>query len=57
MSAFIHVKSVAKGYHVYKDEWNPSIGDVFKLDIEETNRHDRYAVAVIVGEKIVGHVP
>ena len=23
----------------------------------KANRHDRYAVAVIVGEKIVGHVP
>ena len=27
------------------------------LDIEEVNDHDRYAISVIVGEKIIGHVP
>ena len=57
MSAVLRVKSVVRGYHIYKDEWNPGIGDIFKLDIEEANRHDRYAVSDIVGEKIISHVP
>ena len=28
-----------------------------KLEIEETNCYNRYAVVVIINEKIVGHVP
>ena len=51
------VRSIVRGYHVYKDDWNPSIGDIFALEIEETNQHDRYAVAVLVNEVIVGHIP
>ena len=51
------VESVVRGYHVYKDDWSPSVGDEFELEIEELNRHDRYAVAIKVSGDIVGHVP
>ncbi len=56
-NSVIRVKSVVRGYHVYMAEWDPSIGDHFDLEIEENNRHDRFAVAIIVDESIVGHVP
>ena len=57
MSGVLRVKNIVRGYYVCKDDWNPTIGDVFKLEIEEANRHNRYAVAVIVDEEIVSHVP
>ena len=44
--------------HTCKDECNPSIREVFKFGhtVEEVNRHVRYTVSVIAGEKIVGHL-
>ena len=51
------VESVVRGYHVLKEVWDPRRGDQFCLQIEEFNRHYRYAVAIVVDEKTVGHVP
>ena len=51
------IESMVRGYHVYKDDWSPSVGDEFELEIEEPNRHDRYAVVIKVSGDIVGHVP
>ena len=51
------VKSVIRGYHVYKDEWTPDVGDGFDGRIDKDNRFDRYTVAVIVSDNVVGHVP
>ena len=49
----LRVESVVRGYHVYKEDWSPNIGDRF--GVEETNIHDRYAVAVVVNDRITGH--
>ena len=35
--------------------WSPNIGDKFGVEAEETNIHDRYAVAVVVNDRITGH--
>ena len=51
----LHVESVVRGYHVYKEDWSPNIGDRFGVEVEETNIHDRYAVAVVVNDRITGH--
>ena len=48
--------SCVRGYHVYKDVWNPSIGEEFHCKREEGNSEDPYAVAVYNGG-VVGHVP
>ena len=53
----MEIESVVRGYHVYMEFWDPSIGDTFLLETEPTNIHDRYAVAVKVDGSIVGHVP
>ena len=50
----VSIKSVIRGYHVYKEHWSPRVGDEFQTELEEFNEHDRYAVAI---EKVVGHVP
>lgn len=42
---------------MYMNKWSPHIGGEFQVEIEELNRHNRYAVAVKVNEDIVGHVP
>ncbi len=55
--AHVYLESVIRGYHVYMEQWKPSLRDEVQLEIEELNRHDRYAVAVKVGDDVVGHVP
>ena len=56
-SVKLTVESVVRGHHVFKEVWDPRIGDQFCLQIEEFNRYDCYAVAIVVDEKTVGHVP
>ena len=46
-----------QGYHAFKDEWKPETGDTFQTMVEEANEYDRYAVAVCVESRTVGHVP
>ena len=41
----LRVVSVIRGYLVYKDDWNPDIGDLLGDEVEETNIHDRFACA------------
>ena len=53
----LRVVSVVRGYHVYKDDWNPDIGDLLGVEVEETNIHDRFACAVTANGQTVGHVP
>ena len=51
--AMLNVESVVRGYRAYKDDLSPSVGDEFELEIEQVNRHDRYAVAMKVSGDIV----
>jgi len=48
---------VVHGYHAYKDIWAAEIRSELLCFIEPHNREDRYAVAVMDGTSIVGHVP
>ena len=45
-----------KGYHDYKDIWTPSPNEMLKAVPEPTNVVDKYAVCVLIGEVIVGHL-
>ena len=56
-STSISVESIVRGHHVFKEVWSPRRGDKFYLQVEEFNRCDRYAVAIVVDEETVGHVP
>ena len=42
---------------MYKDDWMPDVGDGFDGRIKKENCFDRYDVAVIVSDNVVGHVP
>ena len=55
---FVTVSCVICGYHVYKEVWNPSIGEAFVCFAKEENSHGRIAVAVICAEGyVVGNLP
>ena len=45
------------GYHVYKDICATVVGKELPCQHEYGNRADSFAVAVVRGEAIVGHVP
>ena len=51
--------SCVRGYHVYKDAWNPTIGDKLDCLRDCANVKDRYAVSVIdpSTKATVGHLP
>lgn len=54
-------ESCIRGFHIYKDNWLPVIGEQIKCIREDDNPRDRYAVAVVkttaVGDETVGHIP
>ncbi len=51
------IESCVRGYHVYKDIWDASVGESLPCQRERGNRADPYAVAIIKGGVTVGHVP
>lgn len=53
----IQFPSFIRGYHVYKDIWNVSVGEVLNVIEEKNNTEDKFATAIIRNGSIVGHVP
>lgn len=51
------VKSCVRGYHVYKDVWEASVGKDLSCHRESGNSADPFAVAVVKNGVTVGHVP
>ena len=52
------VDSVVRGHHIYKSIWTPFLGEVLRVEMEERNEEDRYALALLKdGGVVVGHVP
>ena len=45
------VDTVSRGFHIYKDVWNPVIGETLTCKPEFGNIHDPYAVAVCKGKR------
>ncbi len=56
MSSF-SIESFVRGYHAYKDQWDPSIGEVLPLERDPSNPKGRHAVAVKRNSTTVGHIP
>ena len=57
VTSSVEISSYVRGVHAYKDIWEPREGEVLLLKCEPDNVEDRFAVAVIKSEQIVGHVP
>lgn len=58
-SAVLQWTSYMWGHHVpcvYCQEWTPVIGDVLALKSQPDNFYDKFAVAVIKDDKVVGHI-
>ena len=51
------VVSCIRGYHVYKDIWDATVGEELECARESDNPEDRYAVAMKKDGETVGHVP
>ena len=50
--------SFVRGYHAYLDIWIPKDAEEnFCLKSENENQHAKFAVAIMLEEQIVGHVP
>ena len=51
------VENCIRGYHIYKDIWDATIGEELQCARESDNSNDRYPVAVSKNDAVVGHVP
>ena len=49
--------SAVRGYHVYRDVWEPSVGEKLVARREFDNPSKNFAVKVLNGEETVGHLP
>ena len=50
--------SFIRGYHAYMEIWTPIVrGDSLYLKCEDCNKHNKYAVDVMIGGRTGGHVP
>ena len=49
--------SAVRGYHVYRDVLEPSIGEKRVARREFDYHFDKFAVKVLNGEETVGHLP
>ena len=53
----LEITSCIRGFHEYCENWNAVVGETMECKREIDNIKDRYAVAVIKNEEIVGHLP
>ena len=52
-----NIRSVVRGFHIYKDVWSPSINEELPTQQEHGNPADPHAVAIMKTGAVVGHVP
>ena len=48
--------SYIRGFHAYKQKWDPVLGRRYSCTADEKNEHDEYAVAVVKDDEVVGHI-
>ena len=51
------LSSAVRGYHVYRDAWEPSVGEKLVARREFNNHFDKFAVKRLSGGETVDHVP
>ena len=49
--------SCIRGYHIYQNIWNAEVDDHFVCEREPLNSSDRYVVAILKDDVVVGHLP
>ena len=50
------IECCIRGYHVYQDIWEAAVDEELVCRPERSNAHDRYAVAVMKNDLVVGHL-
>ena len=55
-SGLFSFNSYIRGFHAYKQNWDPVLGRRYSCTTEEKNEHDEYAVAVVNDDEVVGHI-
>ena len=53
----LKISSWIRGFHVYKDWWTPTGGEILPLQPEPENAEDKNAVAVLKESRVIGHIP
>jgi len=53
----LKISSWIRGFHVYKDWWTPTCGEILPLQPELGNAEDKNAVAVLKKGRVVDHIP
>lgn len=56
MENFIELQSHITGYHIYQEEWVPTVGESLRAEREPDNVEDLHAVCVRKNGRIVGHL-
>ena len=52
----LEIETYVRGYHAYKNIWNPKLGEVLVAERESDNSYDKFAVAVKKNGQVVGHL-
>ena len=50
-------ESCVQGHHIYKEVWNPVVGEVPLCERELHKAADQYSVAITKGGVVIGHLP
>ena len=51
------LESAVRAHHVFKVTWTPWTGQMLQVRTEAGNAQNRYAVAILLDDVIVGRVP
>ena len=55
MATSFTLTSYVCGYHIYKDIWNPTVGETLNCECKARNPQDPYAVGLRKEDTTVGH--
>jgi hypothetical protein len=53
----VRYSSCIRGFHVYKNVWEPYEGEILQTKREINDPADKYTIAVLKDSAVVGHVP
>ena len=54
---YFEFQSYITGHHICKNIWTPILEEKLATVKEKNNPHDKFAVAVVKDDQIVGHMP
>ena len=52
----LKISSWIRGFHVYKNWWTPTCGEILHLQPEPGNAEEKNAVSVLKDSRVLGHI-